>query len=123
MDSRCCPSVSVNRVASVDDLDLSFDRRTKFVDHFSQRSDLVQAVLPVLKSLEVEVKLYLLAAISNSKSDLVVIIGTFATDVLLAGVFDDRNDVSPHVGSQVQKLASLNVVLLVHYLFLKMFWC
>ena len=116
----CCRNSCVlwDQLTGVDNLGLSLDRAFELVDNLSEGADLVKAVLAFFDRAEIEVELDLFAAVSDLESYLMPVVRVFAADVFLAGVFDDCDDIRPHVAELVEELASLNVIFLGHFLFL-----
>ena len=99
---------------------LSFylDRVTNCVDHLRQLADLMQTVFSFDGSPQIEPKIDLVRAVGDLKSYLAAVFFGITADMLLARVLNYANGVGTHICVQVQKLASLNVIFIAHFLFL-----
>jgi len=111
--------MQLNRAPLFEGLGLHFDRVAHCSGYFRKNANLMNAVLAVLRGSKIEPKVDLLRTIRDLQYNLTAVFFRIAADVFLTRVFDDRDDIRSHLGECVEELASLNMIFLAHFRFLK----
>jgi len=118
MDGTHSTCVLLDRLPFVDCFGFDLECLLNCGKHLDQLSDLVKTVLTFFDGVNGEMERYFLEAVGDIKSDLATFAVCLAAGRSFPCIFDDRDNISPHIEFLVQEQTFPNVVFLAHFLFL-----